>query len=1306
MEIKRFNRVNADNKGFTGIESFSNSSNMIDSETVRLIFDGDSGSIDLMSMLKEGSRNKASQDIDKDDLIEDFLPKNEDGVIDDDNRSLLLSLIKRESIVSMPKIIYEGREVSVKANEHRAQQIFFRIKGSTETINIREILKTESKNKKLEDIVLDDIKEAYRPVEADSTVTLVYDDIIKLFRGESLDSNPPLFYNGKYIELDTSLYVAEGVATDSVTGPGIETKNASANREYYLSTDTNGVSYYVETREVIPPVYKKLSGDGLGKFSSVEIVEKLKNGEQVAGLETISYIAEDGSKKYRRNQEIALVNGELYAVPKGWYADPSRPGVTEPDKHIEKRVKVGELQTKNVKATFSAKAVSENRNPPSYVLDINGRKCRLTVHSDRFFIATMGKNPQVREFITAGTTVPTNMSTRHDIYRIKGFTGRFNPDTGMYNMSMDIVDTFIKDAENSASASLDEQISSNLIADSTGKVSSIRSISNNPREIDFNNIFGGEFKLTQEDALKMDFTVYEKSPLFTKKLDAEGKKTEEDELTADIIQTTDVNENGEFEAYDMELNNQLVLQFLADIEELQEEISKLKTTGDTRDVDKIKELKARLDENLKTIEKIRNKNSITSINKVIQDYQKGEFFETFYFDEQGNMYEIKDGRKIELSANAATEYEHVMKDIIGNYNVVNQKGKCVVKFNDKTNKLLGGFLKATEIFFNLSLSGGIISSIIGVLGTAVVGIPCLGLAIGTAGFNFVRNKIKQYQLNHFTPEKLKKKIDKSIETDVKKEIKKATKEYEKALKRIKKNELGAEEVEKLNKKAEEEFKLKRAKLIAKLNLLNDTTINSKFSVKDKKITFANLFGRAEWAKQMKAVKKGAEPDFDLKQKQRIAKEQADKKLQEFKNGLDPNLSKKEQRAQLKAQKHAYKVAINDELNEYKKEHGPLKDRLRFLKQTKKYLLASDEDKKKMVKDFKEEIKKASQIKEVSSSTVSAGKDVEKKKQSLVKYINDKSPKKLEITEEEMDKLRSDVESRAHHVKDRELAKTATTEAEANYAPVAGVVKAIEHADEVVNESNASQELEKIGDALEGKYKEERDKRIAKEEKIEKKKQEGLEKKKAKAEKEAKELAERKEKAKAYNDMIMDSFLGEDADIKKIVEDGDLELYARVYNKVVAKSGEKDDIEKVQEMLAELSNLSPADRKAMLRTIKTSVQFKKVFSERLEETNKEIIKELISEHAEFKDTLKDKQQLTILAKICRDKLVKNNKKVADPKFSMKKKDGTVVPTYTSAEMINIFLEALKKANNKVMFMEHLKQSKEFVNAMNKLKGATA
>ena len=37
-------------------------------------------------------------------------------------------------------------------------------------------------------------------------------------------------------------------------------------------------------------------------------------------------------------------------------------------------------------------------------------------------------------------------------------------------------------------------------------------------------------------------------------------------------------------------------------------------------------------------------------------------------------------------------------------------------------------------------------------------------------------------------------------------IKKATKEYKKALKRIKKNELGAEEVEKLNKKAEEEFR--------------------------------------------------------------------------------------------------------------------------------------------------------------------------------------------------------------------------------------------------------------------------------------------------------------------------------------------------------------------------------------------------------------------------------------------------------------------------------------------------------------------
>ena len=242
-------------------------------------------------------------------------------------------------------------------------------------------------------------------------------------------------------------------------------------------------------------------------------------------------------------------------------------------------------------------------------------------------------------------------------------------------------------------------------------------------------------------------------------------------------------------------------------------------------------------------------------------------------------------------------------------------------------------------------------------------------------FNAVRNGIKQAQLNRLTPEKIKKKMDEKVASKTKQDIKKATKEYNAEVKRIKKYTLKEEEKATRLEEAEKKFKAQRAKIIGRLSLLDDITISSKFTLKDKKITLANIYGRAEWAKQTKNVKKGAKLNYDTKRATREAKIEC-----EDIRDAKISLLDKTKPSYLK-EKHLLnqqcKLEIQNRINNYKAQNGPIKaglfrpTRIHYLKQTKEYKLASAEEKAKMRKECREAMKKAETIKEVRSTTMSS-----------------------------------------------------------------------------------------------------------------------------------------------------------------------------------------------------------------------------------------------------------------------------------------------------------------------------------------------
>lgn len=1309
---KRFTNATSSASGLTGIENFYNSYNKIQNDTV-VLQTANGVSIRLVDILKDSAKHKDVRTIKEEDFVDGVLPQN-NGIINAENFTYLMSLIKGETTYTMPKLVVNGQTEEIEKNIITTQTVYLRINKTNDTIKLRDVLKSSVKNKPLQEITLDDIEDVYVPEK--TTSPLVYDPLVKLIRGETLDANDEVImtYNGKVINLDHDTYVQEGVATDTTIKVG-ETVTSSAKREYYtaISTGTDHTPRYVESKEIIPPAYKKTDSSQANNINNPLNIAKILNGQQIALNGAVSYTKDDGTLGYRKNQEVAMINGELFAVPEGYKVDPSHLSATEQAEHISKRVKLGELKTSNVMGSVKG-SVSRvfNVGYSKYTVDLGNGVSRTISCYDHHFVIHKGHEEIVfgdEEYFRVSSSVTTRTT-----FRIKSFQHSYDPATNDFNLDISFVDSFIKNANPAtANPTSDELVSSKLVADNQGNITQIKSSLSNggvEQTFDLNNMFDVNLNVKCSKAFVGNFACYEPAPLYTVKkdangnvvykkdsagntiTDANGQPIPEQEINADFLQTSKVDENGEIKAFDFAENDRLVKEFEQDVLHLQEELVKLKQGDNDQNINAIKDLKTKLDEKLEKIKEIRNKTSIKSVNQIIEDYQNGEFFETFFFDENGEMFEIKDGKKIALSSNTSADYNNLMKDLIGNYTVKNDKGKCQVVLGDTASNIIAGSLKVAEVLYGLSLSTGFLSLLVLPL-ALTIGTGAIAFAGVVGAVNVVRNKIKQFQLNHLTPEKIKKKLNANCKAKTKQEIKQATKIYNKQVKRIQKNTLDEEKKNELLENAKKQFLTKRAQIIGRLSTLDDMTINSKFSVKDKKITLSNIYGRAEWAKQTKNAKKGAKVDYDTR---RATRDAEIKYLQEYTdklNALPKDKKFKIEKAKLKRQ---YKIAVDDAVNKYKAQNGPtkgLRSRIHYLKKTLEYRNADDATRQQMIKDCKEAMEKATTIKQVESSVLmSSNSNAERGR--LIKFIEEHSPKGVPITSEESAMLLNQEEKRVQQVKDRELATTQTMQAERDYQNVAGFVNNVEATAQTIatkesnnEEINGQEMLDNLKTEISGKA-----------QTIHNQKQQGKNAKQAKMQQQRQELEDRKNKAKAYNESILSTMFAS-GPVKTIADNNDLELYARTYYRQNNLAIDTPDEEKISTLLNDISTKSATDRDALLTDIAKSNYFRSSYQEIKQEQNEKMIGELLVKDGIFTE-LNNDGALVVMSKIYIKMKKNQGYSIARPRFTKPKKDaaGNIVktPHYTPEEIKNIFLKDLNgnKLENAIHIMQLIQQQKEY------------
>ena len=1313
---KRFTNATSSNSGLTGIENFYNSYNKLQNDSV-VLQTVNGNSITLTDILKNSAKYKDFGSLTKEDFVEGVLPSIESGV-DETNFTHLMSLIANETTLTAPKLIINGMEETVEKSLLRTQTVFLRIYKTNDKINLRDILKNDVKNKPLQAIVLDDIDESFIP-EA-KTRPAMYDSLLQLIRGETVDADEEivLAYNGKMVQLDHDTYVQEGVATDISLKVG-ETATSSAKREYYtaMSTGIDKTPRYVESKQIIPPAYKITNVTNSNHINNAQNLSRLLDGQQIAIDGVISYEKNDGTIGYRKNQEVAMIDGELFAVPEGYKVDTKNLHSAEQEKHLSKRVKLGEMKVSNVVGGITGQVTKKyNVAHDKFDVIIDGRKRVIECYPQDHHFVIIGNGGE--EFVFGDeeyfNATSHNGNQGRTTFRVTGFSYDYDQHTGDFRLNIAFVDNYFKNAIATANASQNELVSSKLVADNKGNITQIKSeksATTIERTFNVNDIAGINLNVKCDKAFVGNFNCYQPAPLFAPQKDAtgnivykkdndgnivndaNGRPIPEEKINADLLQTVKTDENGELKTFDFAENDRLVKEFEQDILKLQEEIVKLKENNtNDENIKAIKDLKRKLDDKLEKIKDIRNKTSIKSVNKIIEDYQNGEFFETFFFDEKGEMFEIKNGKKIALSSNSSADYNNLMADVIGKYTVENNKGKCKVVFSEKATSIIGGSLKIAETLYAMSLSTGLLSLV--VLPFALtIGTGAIAFAGATATFNLVRNKLKQFQLNRLTPEKLKKIANKKCVKATKEDIKKATKEYKQKVSRIKKNTLDEQKKNILLDEAKKQFLTKRAQIVGRLSTLDDITIQSKFSVKDKKITLANIYGRAEWKQQNKNAKKGAKLDYNTRRATRDAEIKYKQEYEDKLNALPKDTKYRAEKARLKKQ---YKIAVADAVNEYKAKNGKAKgafSRLHYLKKTLAYRNADNVTQLQMEKDCREAMSKVGEIKEVESTTLMS-KNSNATRGKLIKFIETNSPKDLPVTAEESAMLLNQEEKRAIQVKDRQLARTHTAQAEKDYNNVADFVDVVEKsAETIANKETKNEEIngEELLNDIKNHTKEKADK-------IRKQKEQGKTQKQEKLKKDRAELTERKKKAKEYNDALIATVFT-NGPIKDIASRGDLSLYARTWYRENKLDAGVPDEEKISTFLNEMSTQDQAGRDTYLDALQKSNYFRSSYKEIKQEQNEMMIGELMTKGAEFVE-LDDQKLLLVMSKIFVKMIRYQGHAVPRPKFSIVKKDasGNIVktPHYSAEELNNMFLRGLKdmSVENAKHLIELIHNQKEY------------
>lgn len=790
-------------------------------------------------------------------------------------------------------------------------------------------------------------------------------NLLDLINGKSLTSGKiRIIHEGKVVELEPALYNRQGYSGEE----------GAEEQQYYQTEDGK----FLKKEKITPPAFKQLSQE-----EAKELIDR--NGLSIYDgafrrFDAVKFLDDENKAHYVRNAKIKYQFNEDTNA----YDAVIKYNVAVDDTHYEVKTQVIKSVSKEVETEVKIENglsttltnVVRYSNDRYKKYDENGREVEYRFKLDkspRHITTKLNKGmPDTDIHFVEGK------SEEHNTIPVKKITKSFyqTPHSKYGKLQIAI--------------KLENE---NQLVKENNKIVGIKNLYTN--QVINLSTFPFEFKINVERKTEQQFdynkvAVYKESNLFKTK---NGKSV----LEADLIQTSAIGLDGEFSAYDYGERSRVFAEFERNIEELKslsnqginsqsdlERITNLQKiidgqlnklgdletakvieekrkkleeekskTGNDRDESKIANAQKEYEEALKNVGFYKDKNNLATIDDLIRQYQQGEFFNTFYFDKNGNKVEINSGDLTTITSNLPFEWSKskTVESIIGKDKVAFNKttGKAQIGMSSGAKEVAVASAKIAGVALNLSFTGGPISLLFMPLGVTIATV-CITVSGVTAVGEIIRTKVKQAKLNSMTPQKLKDRQDIEIQKSMEKEFKNALKQYKEDLAHVDRNFTTDKDREKLRREAENKFRETRKAIYRQYMLAASGNITSKFNNKNKKITNENLYGFLEYRRRMKESKHRKALDLDVEERIEGVKLQYKKDLNTAK------VLYKDNPKILADKKKQLKVHLNDAKNEYLSEFGPLRLRLWYLKKTEKYFKATKEERKNLVKECQEKCK--------------------------------------------------------------------------------------------------------------------------------------------------------------------------------------------------------------------------------------------------------------------------------------------------------------------------------------------------------------
>lgn len=852
---------------------------------------------------------------------------------------------------------------------------FFRIAGSNKVFDIKDILTKPAENtttpqaisgldkyNKKQEILEQDILPEVWPNNL-SNVDEYKRDLLDLINGRKLkvDNNIRIKYEGKIVELDTTLYSRQAYNGE----PGAE-------EQLYYKTENET---FLKKEKITPPAFKQMTQEEIELDIGSDGKDLYTGANKEFAL--IKYVDDEGKAHYCRDSKIQYVyNPETQAY------DAKLTIKTKKDEKIEEVTKtISNVGVPEASVSTSIKVTKRFTNGARdiYAIYNDDGTVKANIQIDQ----PESENKKIRIHHKVGGAL-REISITNNAFIVGDFV------CPLKSCNVKFVPGAEK-KEGNLVLNLDVLSYDNVLTENDKIVGLI---GKNGKTLRLDKLpFGIKLEGKIKNAVNSKIAVYKESKIF-------DNQDDKSVVVADVIQRTDIGPDGDIGVYDYGDRQRIFREFEKNIEELKrlakegissptdlekmqnlkklidEQIGKL---GDYETAKEVKEKREQLEaeeaktgadrdqakidlakqEYEKALEKaksgyFKDVNNLATIDDMISEYQQGKFFNTFYFDENGNKVEIKSGELTTVTSNLPFDWSKskAVESILGKDKIAFNKntGKAEIPMSDMAKEVAVGSAKLAGLALNLSFTGGPISLLFMPFGV-MIATACITVSGVTVATEMIRTKVKQARLNSMTPQKLKDMQDLELEKCIEKEFKKAYEQYKEDIKHAEKNCTSPKNLKELKEQAEIKLTETRKGIYRQYMLSAHGSITSNFSNKDKKITNENLYGFLEYRRRTKEAKKGEDFDFDAKIRLEEAKKEYERKKKEAKQ-----LYKTSDPKYYKILMDQLKLEYDNVENEYYSEHGPLRSRESYLKKTEKYKKATKEERLKMLEECRESVK--------------------------------------------------------------------------------------------------------------------------------------------------------------------------------------------------------------------------------------------------------------------------------------------------------------------------------------------------------------